>query len=323
MAVSVKTFFDDVADVVAVRHGAGGKLRQPIGDLVLRDPVLQKKALDALYDDAAIAQCAMDRIGAFLAERFESEYTPRAKPKNRDRVIEKADQRYRGDYSYVSDLACGMLKMPQHRIGDVIDQLCGDNPDSRALRGALADMGVVVMDRVENRISFPDKSDMRNLATKLAVEITREDGRKTYHVCELQCVHEKAAPLYKKSHDHFEVMRSAKVEYQRAEAKRLRLEAEQARLAEGGTPCYRALRQLDRQLGQAQESYDTHRAVYEQFQQKRAEANREATRITGKPGINAFLGYQPRMDSMAERAENVAMQPVMGIESRRFVAQPA
>lgn len=321
MAVSVKTSFDHVADGVAVRHGLGGKLRQPIGDLALRDPLSQKKNLDALYDDAAIAQRAMDRIGAFLAERFESEYTPRAKPKNRDRVIEKVGQRYRGDYSYISDLACGMLKMPQHRIKDVLDQLCGDNRDSRRLRDALADMGVVVMDRVENRISYPDKSDMRNLATKLAVEITRKDGHKTYHVCELQCVHERAAPLYKRSHDHFEVMRTAKAEYQRAEAKRLRVEAEQLRLASGdGTPCYRALRQLERQLEQAQEAYTAHRTVYEEFQQKRAEANREATRVTGKPGINAFLGYQPRMESMAE---NVATQEQTGIESRRFTAQPA
>jgi hypothetical protein len=295
-------------------------MRQPVGEISgPRNVVTVQAALKALYDDAALAQKVMNRIGAFLAQRFDAKFSARPTPKDQERVIDKCDQRYHGDYSYASDLACIMLQLKQGQIKNALDQFCGDNAESRAMRAELKRLGVIVMDPTENRISYPDSNGLRNLATNLAVEITRPDGTKTYHVCEIQCVHEKAVPLYKLSHDHFEQMREAKTAMRKAEARVLRYRDAQMEAAKATDVNFHTLQMMERRIEAANEEIAFHKKIYEKYKILRLEANLEATRITGKPGIDAFLGYQPRNDNMTE---NLATQGPKEVQSRQLAVHP-
>jgi len=296
VTVSVKLSFEDAVDANAIRRGLRGKMRQPAGDIQgPRDPEKIEEIKKTLNSDAALAQVVMNKIGDFLSERFDAKYSPRSKPKDEKRWIDKGDQRYHGDYSYTSDLACILLKFKQNQTKNILDQFCGDNPDSRELRQELKKLGVIIMDPTENRISHPDDTGLRNLATNLAVQITRANGTKTYHVCELQCLHEKYLPLYKVSHEHFKLMRKAQTDMRALETRILRYERE---LKTTGTG-FRALQIMHKRLENAQGELATQTKIYNEHKELRVNANIEATRATGNPGIDAYLGYQPRIDGMS------------------------
>ena len=306
MKTLVKSF--ESADQLDIRHSAGGKLRQPYGELSVfaRGESYVNAILDRLYADAALAQPALNKIGAFLADKLDAHYTARPTPKDRGRVIEKA-VRYDNDFSFITDLASGQLELPLNRIKDAMDYLCGDNADARQLRAELKTLGVALVDETENNFSFPNKSDLRNLNTKLALEITRIDGSKSYHACELQCIHEDAKPFYNASHKHFEVMRKAKAEMQRSGARLARINNDLEK--NGGN--FRVCEKLAKDRVHHDLSYREAEQVYRSGQALRAECNRLAV----TDGLNALLGYQPRNDSMADK---VAAAPANNIYSRKL-----